>query len=127
MNRMAKYITAILICILIGLSSRYTAFYPQVIQSHLGDVIWASMIYFGLRLFVKKNHYLFSILLALLFCWLIEFSKLYQGDWLVEIRNTLLGGLILGKGFLWIDLLRYTVGVALAYLVDRNLLHKQAA
>ena len=127
MNRKAKYITAILVCVIIGLSSRYTSLYPEAFQVHLGDAVWASMIYFGFKLITKKDKILSPIFLSLLFCWFIEFSQIYQGDWLVHIRNTLIGGLILGKGFLWIDLLRYAVGIVLAVTADMLLFHKKAA
>lgn len=127
MNRKAKYITAILLCVLIGLSSRYTSFYPQAIQVHLGDAVWASMIYFGFKLITKKDNTLSPIFLSLFFCWFIEFSQIYQGDWLVHIRNTFIGGLILGKGFLWTDLLRYAIGIVLAVATDMLLFHKKAA
>jgi len=127
MNRKAKYISAILVCVLIGLSSRYTSYYPQAIQVHIGDVAWASMIYFGFKLMIKKDKILSPIILSLSFCWFIEFSQIYQGDWLVHIRHTFLGGLILGKGFLWIDLFRYAMGIVLAVAADRLLSHKKAA
>jgi hypothetical protein len=127
MNRKAKYITAILLCVLIGLSSRYTSFYPQAIQVHLGDAVWASMIYFGFKLITKKDNILSPIFLSLFFCLFIEFSQIYQGDWLVHIRNTFIGGLILGKGFLWMDLLRYAIGIVLAVAADMLLFHKKAA
>jgi hypothetical protein len=57
-------------------------------------------------------------LIALGFCYAIEISQLYQQDWLNQIRNTRLGALILGRGFLWTDFLCYTVGIQLAYLFD---------
>ena len=40
----------------------------------------------------------------------IELSQLYHALWIDAIRNTTLGGLIIGFGFLWSDLVCYTIG-----------------
>ncbi|MGC1717640.1 MAG: DUF2809 domain-containing protein [Isosphaeraceae bacterium] len=43
---------------------------------------------------------------------------MYHAPWIDSIRQTTLGGLILGFGFLWSDLACYAVGVVLGVLVD---------
>ena len=58
---------------------------------------------------------------ALSFSYCIEISQLYQADWINAIRGTTLGALVLGHGFLWSDILCYTVGVGLAILIDFTL------
>ena len=40
----------------------------------------------------------------------VELSQLYHAPWIDSIRQTTLGGLILGFGFLWSDLACYAVG-----------------
>lgn len=125
MKRAAIYIAAVFVCILIGLSSRYTSIYPKILQVHLGDAVWASMIYFGCKLILTNDKKLPAILYPLLFCCFIEFSQTYQANWIVNIRSTLIGGLILGKGFLWIDLVRYTIGIVIAFCADNFLLKRK--
>ena len=49
-------------------------------------------------------------LISILICFLIEFSQLYHAEWIDAIRQTRLGGLILGFGFLWSDLVSYAIG-----------------
>ena len=49
---------------------------------------------------------------AIVFCYFIEFTQLYHAPWIDDIRKTALGGLILGYGFLWSDILAYSIGVA---------------
>ena len=48
--------------------------------------------------------------------------ELYSGDilwaWIDAIRNTTLGGLILGFGFLWSDLVCYTIGIIVGAIID---------
>lgn len=125
MKRAAIYIAAVIICVLIGLSSRYTNLYPNIIQVHLGDAMWASMIYFGCRLILTSDKRFPAFLYALLFCYFIELSQLYQANWIVQMRSTLIGGLILGKGFLWIDLVRYALGILVAFCIDYFLLKRK--
>ena len=43
----------------------------------------------------------------------VEVSQLYQADWINALRHTRVGGLILGYGFKWSDLLCYTAGCLL--------------
>ncbi|WP_373330910.1 ribosomal maturation YjgA family protein [Salmonirosea aquatica] len=51
--------------------------------------------------------------LCVLVCYCIELSQLYQADWINTLRSTRLGGLVLGFGFLWSDLVCYFVGTLL--------------
>ena len=56
---------------------------------------------------------------ALLFAFTIELSQLYHSAWLDQIRHTRAGGLILGYGFLWSDLLCYGIGVAVGSILEK--------
>ena len=46
-------------------------------------------------------------------------SVLYHTPWIDSIRQTTLGGLILGFGFLWSDLACYAVGVGFGVVMER--------
>ena len=98
--------------VLLGILSRKV----DVIPLFVGDMLYAVMIYFGFRmLFINHKN---KIIFPLLFCYLIELQQLYHADWIVEIRNTTLGHYALGQGFLWGDLVCYTVGVGVAFWID---------
>ena len=56
-----------------------------------------------------------SAVAALITSFAIEFSQMLTPDWLVKIRSTFLGHMLLGQGFLWSDLLAYTIGIAVIY------------
>jgi hypothetical protein len=88
------------------------------IHDYAGDALWAGMIYFGFRFLLPKAPLKTSVLYTLIFSYCIEISQLYQADWINAIRHTTLGGLVLGFGFLWSDLLMYTIGISLAFLLD---------
>ncbi|NQX70264.1 DUF2809 domain-containing protein [Paenibacillus alba] len=113
------YAALVLITIGLGLSSRkFSHVLPSFIASHAGDMLWASMVYFGFRcLFVKKS-LIWAAALSLIFSYAIEFSQMYQAEWLVDLRQTVIGSLVLGTGFLKVDLIRYALGIILAYCVD---------
>ncbi|HEY9195244.1 MAG TPA: DUF2809 domain-containing protein [Mucilaginibacter sp.] len=104
-----------IITIITGLLSRHYKFIPLFI----GDILWATMVYFIMRfLFISKSGK-FIIVSALIFCFAIEFSQLYKAPWINDIRHTLLGKLVLGQGFLWSDLLCYMAGVGLGSIIDK--------
>jgi len=113
-NNRLYYFLALFTTLILGILSRKISEIPLFI----GDVLYAVLIYFGLRfLFIHlKTHKTF--LLSLLFCFSIEILQLVQIDWLIAIRKTTLGHYILGEGFLWSDLLCYIIGSLAAFLID---------
>jgi glycopeptide antibiotics resistance protein len=114
------YSLAVVITILLGLASRkFSHFLFSFLAENAGDALWAMMVYFGLRFLFLKKSMLTAFFLSFLFSFGIEFSQLYQEDWINQIRGTMLGALILGKGFLMVDLIRYTTGIVIAFSLDR--------
>ncbi|MFP7300207.1 DUF2809 domain-containing protein [Neobacillus niacini] len=114
------YFAAVLITILLGLASRkFSHLIFPFIAENAGDVLWAMMVYFGFRFLFLNKRMVTAIFLSLLFSFAIEFSQLYQEDWINQLRGTLFGALILGKGFLTVDLFRYSVGIIMASSLDR--------
>ena len=105
----------IIITIITGLLSRYFAFIPLFI----GDILWALMVCFIIRFLFIDKPVKFIVITSLLFCYAIEFSQLYKSPWINNLRHTLFGRLVLGEGFLWSDLLCYTLGVATGVWADR--------
>jgi hypothetical protein len=107
-----KYIISIILVIAAGLISRKI----EVIPLWIGDLLWALMIYLMVRfLFIKAPIKLVAVI-SLTFCFVIEFSQLYQAPWINQIRQTLPGRLVLGQGFLWSDLLAYTGGILIGMI-----------
>ncbi len=76
------------------------------------------MVYFIVRFLFIKQSLKWVIIVALLFCYGIEFSQLYQAVWINNIRHTVLGGLVLGEKFLWGDMLSYTIGIGIGVWAD---------
>nr|WP_320052243.1 DUF2809 domain-containing protein [uncultured Acetobacteroides sp.] len=105
--------------ILLGLSSRKMAVYlPDFINLGLGDTLWAVMVYLLFATAFCRWSIVRTALVALAFCYLIEISQLYHAPWIDAIRANRLGGLVLGFGFLWSDIIAYTLGVGSAVLFE---------
>ena len=106
-----------------GLASRiYGAVLPYWVYEHFGDALWAGMIYFGVRMVFIHSSRAIAVWISVVFSWGIEFTQMIQVPWLNELRSTLWGALILGHGFLVIDLIRYLIGISCIYLIDRFIL-----
>ena len=115
------YVSIIVTTIIMGLGSRYFAIYlPKWVNLYFGDLLWAFMIFFIFALIFREKSTLGIIVLALVYCYLIEISQIYHSPWIDNIRQTTIGHLILGRGFLWSDLISYTIGILAAGIIDKN-------
>ena len=112
--RFVYFILAFL-TIVLGIASRKIVGIPLFV----GDILYAVLVFYGFRWLFMKNKIRLQIGLPLLFCFLIEIQQLSTAAALVAIRETTLGHYVLGQGFLWSDLLCYTMGIGLAYAVDQ--------
>ena len=113
------YLISVAIVMGLGLSSRkYAGYLPEWINTYLGDALWAVMIYLFAALLLKDRKSAQIALLSLLFCYLVEISQLYHAPWIDAIRNTRLGGLVLGFGFLWTDIIAYTMGIGVMLAIE---------
>lgn len=129
MNRKLRarllYAGATLLVLFAGLATRVWADrLPAFVAAHFGDALWAAMIYCGMRFLTVNKTPLLAFGASLLFCAAIECSQLYQAEWIEAWRGTLLGSLILGHGFLAVDLVRYGAGILFVYGVDRLIIRK---
>ena len=121
-----KYLIVTMFIMIIGLLSRkYMNIFPKAIAPFIGDILWAMMVYFGLRFVIPKLKLVKTLTLAIIFSFSIEISQLYQAYWINNIRDTTLGGLILGHGFLFEDLISYSLGIVIGFLLDYFLYGKR--
>ena len=116
-NRLLYLILTIIVMIL-GLLSRKIEGLPEIISLYSGDILWALMVFLLFAFLFNKKSTIFIISWAIIFSYSIEISQLYHAPWIDAIRNTVLGGLILGFGFLWSDLVCYTIGIIIGIIID---------
>ena len=113
----------VILTVALGLFSR-SGYLPDFLYGYLGDALYALMFFFIIGFVFPKFSTIKVALIALSFCFAIEISQLYHAEWIDTIRQTRIGGLVLGFGFLWSDLLSYTFGVITGALLERAVLLK---
>ena len=111
-----QYASAVIALIALGLLSRRINGIPDA----CGDALWAMMVFCCWRIVLVRRPLKTVAIVALITSYLVEFSQLLSFDWLVRLRSTFLGHMLLGQGFLWIDLLAYTIGIIIIYIVART-------
>ncbi len=119
------YLLLFVLSIALGLLSRvYNEKLSDFLALYLGDAIWGFMVYWLMSVLVSPISYFKKWLISLFFCFSIEFSQLYKGDWIEHLREYKLVALVIGYDFIVSDLICYTVGFTLALLFDYFLLLK---
>jgi hypothetical protein len=104
---------------LLGIGSRRcTHALPGFIAVFAGDTLWALAAFLGIGLILPRASTWTVACLALAFAVAVEISQLYHAPWLDSIRQSTLGGLLLGFGFLWSDLACYAVGVGAGVAIE---------
>jgi hypothetical protein len=103
----------------LGLGSRrYARYLPGFVATYAGDTLWALALFLVLGLILPRVATGIVAVLALIGSLAVEVSQLYHAPWLDSLRQTTLGGLVLGFGFLWSDLACYLVGVGLGVVLE---------
>ena len=115
------YFIILLLIIFLGIFSREFAEIPVC----TGDFLYAVMMYVFIKILLIDKKPTQILIFSLLICYTIEFSQLYQADWINALRQTLFGRYVLGQGFLWSDIMAYTFGGFTAFLIDRLFLRNK--
>jgi hypothetical protein len=110
-----RAVTALVIAL--GLACRHPAA-PPFVQLYCGDVLWGVLFFLLFAWLQPQRSSLQLGLCAVVTTELIELSQLYQAPWALQLRATRLGGLLLGHGFLWSDVLCVFLGGVLAVSAD---------
>lgn len=103
--------------------SHFAAALPHLLTKAAGDAMWTTMVFVVLGLLWPRARTLTLAIAAFAVSAAVEFSQLYQADWISSIRATFPGGAILGFGFHATDFLWYALGTALGVAIDRRLLN----
>ncbi|MCH7225058.1 DUF2809 domain-containing protein [Haloferula sp. A504] len=108
-----RYAALIGLTIAAGLASRSSlaVHLPAFIATYAGDTLWALTLFLVIAFVFPGMTTRKIAVMALALSFAVEFSQLYQAGWINAVRDTRIGALVLGHGFLWSDLLCYAVGV----------------
>ena len=85
---------------------------PPFVAEYAGDTLWALMLFLLVSTMLARSSIAIRAAISLGLAFSVEFSQLYHAPWIDSIRQTTLGGLVLGSGFLGSDLICYSVGIA---------------
>ncbi|MBU3218288.1 DUF2809 domain-containing protein [Clostridium estertheticum] len=108
-----------IIVISLGLYSRRMAnVIPNYMNLYLGDALWALMVFIALGFVFREMKTKVVAIIGISFCYLIEISQLYHASFIDNIRETTLGGLVLGYVFSWSDFLGYAIGILVGIIID---------
>jgi len=112
-------IVCIVLVILLGLASRQMPFlFPKVLGKYPGDVLWSLMVFLGCAYLKPTASTSRLAIYTLIISYGVELSQLIQVPWIVSLRHTTLGHLILGTTFSWLDIVSYTMGISIGALGD---------
>ncbi len=107
----------VVVVVLLGLACR-RSFSPAFAELYLGDVLWGVLFFLVLAWGWPTARSAPLGLAAAGMTELIELSQLYRAPWAERLRGTTAGGLLLGHGFSWSDVLCVALGAGLAAVVD---------
>ena len=112
----------------LGLASRH---WPHVLPAALGkypgDALWALMVFLGWCALRPRARTVEAAGCAMATSLLVEVAKLWQAPWLVALRATTVGHLLLGHVFSWQNIVAYGAGVLVGMALDTLLVRPFAA
>jgi uncharacterized protein DUF2809 len=110
-----SYAALAAITVAAGLAVHYTtAGLAPAVRDVVGDALWAMMIFWIAGIFNPRARVASRAAAAVAVCFAVEASQLLGMKWLIAVRNTTPGHLVLGNGFDPRDLVAYSAGVAIA-------------
>ena len=120
-TRIIFFLSAVAV-VFVGLASRrYQAVLPKFVGEYAGDTLWALMLSLLVSALLAGRTVTYRATISVVLAFLVEISQLYHAPWIDSIRNTTLGGLVLGFAFLWTDLVCYTVGIIIGAVAEFGL------
>lgn len=91
----------------------------SIIRPYGGDVLVVIMMYYFLKSFIKtRTAYL--VIGVVVFAYLIEIGQYLRLVEILGLQNNTIMRIVIGSSFSWGDMLAYTIGGAICYLIDRK-------
>lgn len=126
MRRRLIYLLVAIACIAVGLLFRAPGLgLPREVAKYGGSMLWAAMVYFGLRVIAPRAAVWIVALVAAVLVALGEATQLISMPGFDEFRATMIGHLIFGRTFAVEDIAAYWVGIALAAAADAMVMRRR--
>ena len=94
--------------------------HDRIIRPYVGDLLVVILLYCFIKSFVKIG-VIKAAIFVLLFSYTIEFLQYINMIKFLGLQHSRIANIVLGNYFEWIDLIAYTVGIALILLVEKRL------
>lgn len=126
LRRRLVYLLVAIACIAAGLMFRAPALgLPREVAKYGGSILWAAMVYFGLRVLWQRQRVLLTAVIAAVLVALGEATQLISMPGFDQWRETAIGHLIFGRTFAVEDIIAYWIGIAAAAVADRLVLQRR--
>lgn len=89
------------------------------IRPYGGDILVVILIYYFVKSFVQVKPF-YLLLGVLLFAYMVEVGQYFRMVEVLGLQDYKVMRIVLGTSFSWIDILCYTVGAIICYLIDRK-------
>jgi hypothetical protein len=90
-----------------------------IIRPYIGDLLVVMLIYCFVRSFFKLS-VLNAAIGTVIFAYLVEFLQYLNLIQILGLQKSKVANLVLGNFFEWIDMLAYTLGIALVLVVEKT-------
>lgn len=97
----------------------------SIIRPYGGDFLVVMLIYFFVKTFVQIDNLSIAVG-VLLFAYTIEILQYFDIVGILGLRGNRLAEIVIGTGFSWWDMLAYTLGVMVVYVLDGKKIHRYA-
>lgn len=89
------------------------------IRPYGGDILVVILIYYFVKSFVQVKPF-YLVLGVLLFAYMVEVGQYFKMVEVLGLQDYKVMSIVLGTSFSWIDILCYTIGAIICYLIDRK-------
>jgi len=112
---------AFIIFVLIFLAEVCIALFvnDSIIRPYGGDVLVVIMIYYFVKAFIATKP-LYICTGTLLFAYAIEVAQYFRMVEILGVQDNRLLSTVLGSSFSWGDMIAYTIGILVCYLIERK-------
>ncbi|OCW56634.1 DUF2809 domain-containing protein [Hoeflea olei] len=114
--------------IALGLALRllgYEIGLPYRLVKYGGSMLWGMMVFWLIAMVLPGLSLVRLALIAAVCAALVEFSRLYHTPWLDAFRLELIGALLLGRIFSWLNIVAYLAGILLAAVAEWRILARR--
>jgi len=92
--------------------------HDRIVRPYIGDVLVVILIYCFVKSFLKISVFT-AAMATLLFAYLVEIGQYFNMVTVLGLQDSKIARTVLGTSFGWVDLVAYTVGVALVLGIEK--------